>query len=83
MIVHMLTTVDNPFDPFTQIDEWQQYDEAAGYFTVNYLARIARVSSDLSDLDQSLAYEQAIDEIVEYNVNGMYRKVPAPDGWED
>ena len=23
----MLSTIDNPFDPFTQWDEWKRYDE--------------------------------------------------------
>ena len=29
----MLTTVDNPYDPYTQYDEWLSYDEQAGYNT--------------------------------------------------
>jgi hypothetical protein len=39
------------------------------------LARIAKVSNDLSEPDQALAIQQAIDEIVTENVTGMYRKV--------
>lgn len=76
---HMLTTVDNPFNPFTQFDEWYAYDTAAGYHTISFLARIVRTSDSLSDPDQSLAIEQAIDEIVRENVLGVYRKV-AKDG---
>jgi len=72
---HMLTTTDNPFDPFTQFDEWYQYDRAAGYFTTEFLARIAITSHELSEADESLAIEQAIDEIVNENVLGIYRKV--------
>jgi hypothetical protein len=78
MALHMLTTVDNPFDPVTQWNEWLNYDESAGYFTNSYLARIARTSPDLSDADQELAIEQAIDEIVQENVNGLYRKIEIP-----
>lgn len=78
MTLHMLTTVDNPFDPVTQWDEWMNYDEAAGYFTNSYLARIARLSPELSDADEALAIEQAIDEITQENVNGLYRKIEIP-----
>ena len=78
MVEHMLTTVDNPFDPFTQFDEWFAFDEARGYHTTAFLARIVRTSDDLSDADQSLAIEQAVDEIVRENVLGIYRKVPSP-----
>jgi hypothetical protein len=71
----MLTTTDNPFDPFTQNDEWRAYDESKGHYTNCYLARVANWSPDLSPIDESIAIETAIDEIVKENVNGLYRKV--------
>lgn len=71
----MLTTFDNPFDPFTQFDDWYQYDERSGYHSTSLLARIVQSSDELSDADQQLAYEQAIDEIVKENVLGVYTKV--------
>lgn len=76
--LHMLTTVDNPYDPFTEYDEWSEFDESHGYFTPQLLARIAITSDELSERDQDLAIESAIDEIVFYNVSGMHRKVSAP-----
>jgi len=79
----MLTTVDNPWNPFTHFDEWNQFDETAGYFTTQYLARLTLSSPDLSEADQSDAIETAIDEIVELNPLGIYRKVEAPAGMED
>jgi hypothetical protein len=72
---YMLTTVDNPFDPFTRFDEWLDYDMRMGYHTSSFLARIAKVSNDLSEPDQALAIQDAIDEIVRENVSGMWRKV--------
>lgn len=73
---HMLTTIDNPHSPVTDWDAWFQFDEGHGYKTTALLARVAKTSYDLSDADQSLAIEDAIEEIVRENVNGMYRKVP-------
>jgi hypothetical protein len=75
MAEHMLTTVDNPFDPFTQFDEWYAFDQRQGYNTTEFLARIVRSSNELSEADQDLAIEQGIDEIVKENVLGLYRKV--------
>jgi hypothetical protein len=72
---YMLTTVDNPFNPFTRFDEWLEYDMRLGYHSLSFLDRIARVSPDLSDPDQVLAVQNAIDEIVSENVSGMWRKV--------
>ena len=78
MAEFMLTTVDNPWNPFTHYDEWLQFDTEAGYYTLSFLARIVRTSDDLSEADQSLAIDQAIDEIVEFNVLGVYRKIEEP-----
>lgn len=71
----MLTTVDNPYDPFTQFDEWNQFDEDHGYYSCAYLARITKSSESLSEADEALAIEEAIDEIIKLNVLGIYRKV--------
>lgn len=71
----MLTTIDNPFDPFEQFDAWYAYDFNEGHHTPSYLARVVVTSDDLSEADQNLAIELAIDEIVFENVNGLYKKV--------
>lgn len=72
---YMLTTVDNPYDPFTHFDEWFAYDNLKGYNTCGYLARVAKTSNELSDKLNSLAINDAIDEICKYNWLGIYRKV--------
>jgi hypothetical protein len=74
-IEYMLTTVDNPFNPFTEFEEWLDYDTRMGYNTASFLDRIAKVSNELSQPDQAIAIGNAIDEIVQENVSGMWRKV--------
>lgn len=71
----MLTTIDNPYNPFTQYDEWYAYDRYLGHYTPEYLARVAIVSDGLSPLDQELAIDDAIAEIVALNFNGLYARV--------
>lgn len=71
----MLTTIDNPYDPFTQFDDWFAFDEQKGYHTCAYLARIANTSDELSDEENDAEIEKAIDSIVKLNVLGIYRKV--------
>ena len=75
MEMSMLTTIDNPHDPFDEWDDWFAYDLRAGYHTPGLLARIAVVSSELSEADQASALEHAIDEIVFENVSGVHKKV--------
>lgn len=71
---HMVTTTDNPYNYFTQFDEWLAFDTRKGYDTLGFLARITRSSDDLSEPDQEAAIEAAVEEIVKYNVLGIYRK---------
>lgn len=77
MDLHMLTTTDNPFSPVTQYDEWMVWDMSHGYNSNSLLARVVHTSPELSDADQVLAIEEAIDEIVTENVSGVHTKVRA------
>ena len=60
----MLTTIDNPYNPFTEWNEWLQFDLAMGYDTSGYLARVTITSDELSEADQDWAIEDAIDEML-------------------
>ena len=75
----MLTTVDNPYNPFLQWREWNAYDVKHGYNSSALLARIAITSNELSEADQALAINAAIDEIVEFNLSGKHIKVTKSD----
>lgn len=75
----MLTTVDNPYNPFTEWKEWYVFDTQKGYHTCSFLARIVLFSSDLSEPDQAMIIEEAIDEIVKENISGMWKKVSQED----
>ncbi len=69
-----ITTADNPYDYFTQFDEWLAYDRVNGYFTLEYLARIVKDAPDLSDEQENEEIESAIDKIIEWN-GEMYKKI--------
>ena len=71
----MLTTNDNPFDPFDDFDSWYQFDVDKGYNSCAYLARIARTSDQLSDYENDKEVERAIDEIILYDFMNIYKKI--------
>jgi hypothetical protein len=71
----MLTTFDNPFDPFEQFTDWFMFDVEKGYNTCSYLARIAKLTDDMSDQEVNDEIERAIDEIIQYDFMNMYKKV--------
>lgn len=45
----MLTTFDNPYNPFDEFTSWFMFDEEKGYHSCAYLGRIAKTSEQLSD----------------------------------
>lgn len=70
-----ITTFDNPFDPFKQFDSWFLFDVEKGYNTCSYLARIAKLTDDMSEQEANAEIERAIDEIIKYDFMNMYKKV--------
>lgn len=71
----MLTTFDNPHDPFTQFTSWYMFDIDKGYNSCAYLGRIARTSEQLSEEENDQEVERAIDEIIKYDFRNIYKKV--------
>ena len=71
----MLTTFDNPFDPFEQFTSWFLFDVEKGYNTCSYLARIAKTSDQFTEKENEEEIERAIDEIIKINPLNIYRKV--------
>jgi len=73
--VSMLTTVDNPFNPFEDYDNWYRYDTDHGYDTCSYLARSVYDGTMLSDVERIQTVNQTIDDIVRLNATGYWKKV--------
>lgn len=71
----MLTTFDNPYNPFEQFTQWFLFDVEKGYDSCAYLARIAMTSDQLSDSENDLEIERAIDEIIKYDFMNIYKKI--------
>lgn len=78
----MLTTKDNPFNPWTNYDDWYAYDRDKGYNSPSYQARIAFTSDDLSDEENDQIINDAIEEIIridkQYGFNIGYTKAYKP-----
>ena len=55
----MLTTYDNPYNPFTQWDEWYKYDTDNDYNTPELLAFVMATDDDLLDTEEELGLQAA------------------------
>ena len=70
-----LTTFDNPFDPFEQFSQWFLFDVEKGYNTCSLLGRLARTSDEFSEQENNAEIERTINEIVEHDYLGIYKKI--------
>ena len=75
----MLTTIDNPYNPFEQFDLWLLFDKEKGYNTCEYLARIVNLTNDMSEKEIEVATDKAIDDIIVNDPFGIYKKVTIED----
>jgi hypothetical protein len=76
MAVVMLSLANNPFNPFTEFDDWYSFDHREGFDTAGFLARLVSTSPELSDEQQEQATEDAIDSILDNpSFSGLYKKV--------
>ena len=71
----MLSTIDNPFDPFEDFNSWYMFDVLHGYNSCAYLARIAKTSDQFTEFENAIELENAIDEIIQYDFLNLYIKV--------
>lgn len=76
----MLTTFDNEWDPFDNFSEWYSRDlelarQQNRRSASGYLAIIAACSDDVSDNEFNQVMNDAIDEIVELDLSGTFKKV--------
>ena len=70
-----LTTIDNPFNPFDDFASWNSFDKERGYDSSEKLMRIANLTDDMTDMEENLEIERAIDRIIELDFQNIYKKV--------
>lgn len=73
-----LTTVDNPFNPFENFKEWFLFDVEKGYNSCSMVDRVANLSDGMSETEEILERNRAIDRIIEIDPLGVYTKVVIP-----
>ena len=71
----MLSTIDNPFNPFEDYSSWLMFDKEKGYDSAERLMRIAKLTDDMTQKEENEEIERAIDEIIKYDILNVYIKV--------
>lgn len=82
---YWVTSTDNPYDPFTQWEDWYKTDRLLGYNLPGYVARdpdVAALPSDAPPAVLQRALENSIDWICRFqltNKEGVYFKKVSRD----
>ncbi len=65
----LLTTKDNPYNPFTEYDDWKYFDETLKHYnTEAYVAReVGMLDPDISDEELARERMNAFKEIIKLN----------------
>lgn len=70
-----ISTLDNPYDPFDNFEQWMLFDVQKGYNSCGLLARIATYSDAMTDEEVRKETERAINEIIRLDLTDNYIKV--------
>ena len=70
-----ITTLDNPFDPFDQFEEWLLFDSEKGYNTSGVLDRLTNITDDMTEIEERTEIERGIDRMIELDFMNIYKKV--------
>ena len=49
----MLSTIDNPFNPFEDYSSWLMFDKEKGYDSSERLMRIAKLTDDMTQKEEN------------------------------
>lgn len=74
----MLTTTDNPFNPWIDFDTWYAEDIRLGHDTCGYLDRVMTGSSALTQGENDVSYNDACNDIIRLDPTGLYTKIKKP-----
>lgn len=71
----LLTTIDNPYHPVDDFEQWLDFDERHGYYTNQRIAKLAPTSRFLTDAENQRIINGAINDMIRLDDIGLYKKI--------
>lgn len=72
---YLLTTVDNPYHPALEFDEWYKFDIEHGYYTAARLAKVAKTSIHLTDAENQRIINGAVNDFIRLDERGLWKRI--------
>lgn len=76
----LLSTTDNPYNPFTDYDNWRNYDHQKGYCCEEFLARMSNTDIDMPESLYQQFSNDAVKKIL--SLTAEYPDPRLPEGVE-
>lgn len=70
-----ITTIDNPFNPFDDFASWFLFDIEKGYYTCNKIARLSKITEDMTEKEENEEIKRIIERLIEIDPLDIYIKV--------
>ena len=70
----MLTTTDNPYNPFEQFALWNLFDKEHGHNTCELIARLSKISFDMTQKEENEDYDRVVEFIIMHDPHDKYKK---------
>ena len=68
----MLTTFDNPYNPFVDFVSWYKYDCEMQHNTCGRLARLADINSEMTEKEINEVRDNTMNFIVQHDLEGIF-----------
>nr|DAQ77779.1 MAG TPA: hypothetical protein [Caudoviricetes sp.] len=78
----LVTTVDNPINPFVDFEGWMNLDIAMGYDTCSLVNQMFMGYDNMSDEDQAIEYARMIRDLFAHDPLGVYTLAKRPS-WRE
>ena len=75
MADYMVTTMDNPWNPFTHYHEWLSFDTSHGYNTDQWVYILSKTSSDLLKDEMEEQIDAGAESLLALDPFGIHVKV--------
>lgn len=74
----LISTTDNPFNPFLDFDNWYAEDIRLGHDTTGLMQRLFVDYPDMSDRDNAIEYARVVRELFQIDSGELYTLIKRP-----
>jgi hypothetical protein len=76
---YMLTTFDNPYNPFDYFTLWQMFDKEKGYDSCERLMRLANIEEGMTQLEIDTEVDRAMTVLISNDFTNTFERVTEDD----